>query len=142
LSVGIGAGIKYLIVDDHKVFRNEVYDALLALGASAAEVEQAENGEVAYNMISSKKDGRQYDIIILDWHMPEVTGLELLKQCRAEKEYDNIAFLMLTAETDKDSIIQAMKNGAASYIQKPFVAADFNEKMTKLINFVKSKMAK
>jgi len=139
LEVDIGSGIRFLVVDDHKLLRKVVQDALCAIGAERENIEQAENGEVAYNMLSAKTADRQYEVVILDWYMPEVTGIELLKQCRAESKYDSVTFVMLTFEADKDSILQALEFGASAYIQKPFTELDFREKITTLLHALKEK---
>jgi len=73
------------------------------------------------------------DFIISDWNMPNMTGLELLKAVRADKDLTGLPFLMVTAEGLQKNVLAAVKAGVSNYIVKPFTAEVLNEKIEKII---------
>jgi len=79
-------------------------------------VVEAENGKHALNVLKSE----EVDLIISDWMMPEMTGIEFLKVCKEDEEKKKIPFIMVTAEGQKDSVMEAIKSGVDNYIVKPF----------------------
>lgn len=130
--------LKCLIVDDHQMMRKMVNDILVSMGIS--NIEYAENGKNAYaklneNLVSGKK---QYDLVFLDISMPEVDGYTVLKQCRQDTNYDKVAMVMVTAETEKNQVIKSIKTGATSYIQKPFTEEEFKERLAGVINWLQA----
>ncbi|MDP2105205.1 MAG: response regulator, partial [Desulfobulbaceae bacterium] len=74
------------------------------------------------------------DMIISDWNMPKMTGLELLKNVRANPEWTKIPFIMVTAEAQQDNIILAVKAKVSQYIVKPFTADTLGEKINKVLS--------
>ena len=72
------------------------------------------------------------DLIISDWNMPKMTGIELLKTIRADAKYGRIPVLMVTAEAEKEYILQAIQAGVNNYIVKPFTAEILKEKLEKI----------
>lgn len=92
-------------------------------------LERARNGEEGWDKLM--KD--DYDLIIADWNMPKKTGDELLLQVRADEKTKDIPFLMLTARSDKDSIITAVQAGTSEYIVKPFQTGMLVNKIEKLL---------
>jgi len=105
---------KFLIVDDAIAMRTTVINFLKEIGFS--NFTEAGNGKLAFDLIES---GKQFDIIFSDHHMPELTGLELLKKVRALPAWKTVPFFMLTSETEKGMMIQAVSLGASNYITKP-----------------------
>ena len=75
-----------------------------------------------------------YDLIVSDWNMPNMTGLEFLKAVRADAGLKGIAFIMVTSEADKEKIMEAVQAGVSQYIVKPFNAMQLEEKI-KAIKF-------
>lgn len=130
---------KCLVVDDHGLMRKITKDNLASVGIT--DVDVAENGKVAYEKIiaSLVNDVPQYDIIFLDWSLPEVDGYTVLKQCRQDVRYDNVAIIMVTAETEKDRIIMALKAGATAYLQKPFTSDEFKDKFANILKWIEEK---
>jgi two-component system chemotaxis response regulator CheY len=116
-----------LVVDDFATMR-KVLRNLLKHGGHENVVE-AEDGVAALQIIKTQK----IDFIISDWHMPNMTGLDLLKSVRADKEVSHTPFLMVTAETVPDSIMSALNAGVSSYIVKPFTAEILSERMAKVM---------
>ena len=115
--------IKILSVDDFSTMRRIVKNLLKQLGYF--NVDEAENGEAALEMI---KEGK-YDLIISDWNMPVKTGIQLLRDVRADPALKDIPFLMVTAEAEKDNVLEAMEAGVNNYILKPFTAKVLEDKM-------------
>ncbi|MBU1405472.1 MAG: response regulator, partial [Proteobacteria bacterium] len=85
-------------------------------------------GTTALNVLKSEKIG----LIISDWNMPKMTGLDLLKAVRADASMVNTPFIMVTAEAQQDNIILAVKAKVSQYIVKPFTAETLSEKLNKI----------
>ena len=121
-------GKKVLVVDDSAVMRQIIKKNLKELGFG--ELSEAENGAAGL-----KKAGEEpVDLIVSDWNMPNMTGLEFLKAVRADTSLKGIAFIMVTSESDKEKIMEAVKAGVNQYIVKPFNAIQLEEKI-KAIKF-------
>ncbi|MBF0112877.1 MAG: response regulator, partial [Desulfamplus sp.] len=73
------------------------------------------------------------DLVISDWNMPKMTGLELLKWVRGNKKYAKTPFLMVTAEAQKQNVIEAVQAGVSNYVVKPFTAEAISEKLKKIL---------
>ena len=71
-------------------------------------------------------------MIVSDWNMPNMTGLELLKTVRADAKYKHLPFVMVTAEAEKENIIEAVKAGVSNYVVKPFTGQTLKEKLEKI----------
>jgi two-component system chemotaxis response regulator CheY len=115
--------IRVLVVDDFATMRKVVRNMLRQLGVE--NVNEAENGDEAFRMVKAGNFG----LIVSDWNMPVMTGLEFLKEVRADESTKSIPFLMVTAEALKENIIQAIQAGASNYIVKPFTPQVFEEKL-------------
>jgi two-component system chemotaxis response regulator CheY len=106
--------MKVLVVDDFATMRKIVKNVLKQINIE--NVVEAENGKHALNVLKSE----EVDLIISDWMMPEMTGIEFLKVCKEDEEKKKIPFIMVTAEGQKDSVMEAIKSGVDNYIVKPF----------------------
>jgi two-component system, chemotaxis family, chemotaxis protein CheY len=126
--MAIDTNMKYLIVDDFSTMRRITRGLLKELGAN--NVDEAEDGVQA---LSKLKSGN-FDFVITDWNMPNMTGIELLKAIRADAKLKTLPVLMITAEAKKENIIEAAQNGASGYVVKPFTAATLSEKMNKIFD--------
>lgn len=91
-------------------------------------VEEAEDGADALAKLQSSA----YDFVITDWNMPNMDGLELLKNIRSDAGLATLPVLMVTAEAKKENIIAAAQSGASGYVVKPFTAAILEEKLNKI----------
>jgi len=106
--------MKVLVVDDFATMRKIVKNVLKQINIE--NVVEAENGKHALSVLKSE----DVDLIISDWMMPEMTGIEFLKVCKEDDEKKKIPFIMVTAEGQKDSVMEAIKSGVDNYIVKPF----------------------
>ena len=121
-------GKKVLVVDDSAVMRQIIKKNLKELGFS--DLTEAEDGAAG---LKAAGDGG-FDLIVSDWNMPNMTGLEFLKAVRADGGLKGIAFIMVTSEADKEKIMEAVQAGVNQYIVKPFNAVQLEEKI-KAIKF-------
>ena len=119
--------IRILIVDDFSTMRRIVKNLLNDLGFF--NTAEADDGTSA---LAELRKG-PYDLIITDWNMPGMPGIDLLKQVRADATLAKIPVLMVTAEARKEDIVRAAKDGAAGYIVKPFTKATLEEKVQKIM---------
>ena len=76
---------------------------------------------------------QKVDLILLDWNMPELSGIDFLRQVRAQPEYAELPIIMVTSEAAKYNVIEALKAGATDYIIKPVSEKNFREKMSKVL---------
>ncbi len=122
------ATTRILIVDDMPTIRDLVKNHLRAMGFK--NTIEAEDGELALKcMIDQNNKGEPIEMVICDWNMPKMKGLDLLKQIRATSEWQNLPFVMLTSETDRESVTEAVLAGVSQYIVKPFAAKIFEDKL-------------
>lgn len=118
--------LKVLVVDDHMMMRTMVRQNLESIGFS--DVQTANDGQEALEKIEHALFVKNpYSIVFLDWHMPVMEGVEVLKVCRSKPEFNKTAFIMLTAEQEEKNVLKAIQAGATSYLIKP-VAKDALEK--------------
>lgn len=120
-----------LVVDDMDSIRSLVNSTLNELGVR--KIYLVPNGSVAWKQL---KDTR-IDLIICDWDMPQMSGLELLRLVRASKPHSQIPFLMLTATTEKEKVMEAVEAGASDYLAKPFSPKDLEYRVIKLLRKIK-----
>ncbi|MDT0500543.1 MULTISPECIES: chemotaxis response regulator CheY [unclassified Halomonas] len=115
-----------LVVDDFPTMRRIVRSLLRELGFT--NVEEAEDGQDALNKLKSGG----FEFVVSDWNMPNMDGLEMLKQIRADDSLKELPVLMVTAEAKKENIIAAAQAGANGYVVKPFTSATLEEKLNKI----------
>ncbi|WP_027705448.1 chemotaxis response regulator CheY [Zymobacter palmae] len=118
--------MKFLVIDDFPTMRRIVRNLLKELGYS--NVEEAEDGVDALNKL---REG-SFDFVVSDWNMPNLDGLEMLKQIRQDDQLKHLPVLMVTAEAKKENIIEAAQAGASGYVVKPFTAGTLEEKLNKI----------
>jgi two-component system, chemotaxis family, chemotaxis protein CheY len=117
---------KFLVVDDFSTMRRIVRNLLKELGYT--NVDEAEDGVIALG----KLKGGGFEFVVSDWNMPNMDGLTLLQNIRADADLAKIPVLMVTAEAKKENIIAAAQAGANGYVVKPFTAATLDEKLSKI----------
>jgi len=122
----VDKNMSMLVVDDFPTMRRIVRSLLKELGFN--NVEEAEDGQDALNKLRS---GR-FEFVVSDWNMPNLDGLDMLKQIRADESIKHLPVLMVTAEAKKENIIAAAQAGANGYVVKPFTAAILEEKLNKI----------
>jgi len=118
--------IRILIVDDFSTMRRIVKNLLHDLGY--ANTAEADDGKTAWAALQTG----HFDLVVTDWNMPGMTGLDLLKNVRADARMATLKVLMVTAEAQRDQIIEAAKCGVNGYIIKPFTAVTLKEKLDKI----------
>jgi two-component system, chemotaxis family, chemotaxis protein CheY len=116
-----------LVVDDFSTMRRIVRNVLRELDFK--NILEADDGTTAVDVLATQK----VDLIVSDWNMPKMTGLELLKHVRANDKIKDTPFLMVTAEAQKENIVEAVKAKVSNYIVKPFTAATLGEKLAKIL---------
>ncbi|HON85709.1 MAG TPA: response regulator [Syntrophorhabdaceae bacterium] len=121
-----------LVVDDFSTMRKIIKNVLKQIGIES--VIEAENGKMALDLL--KKE--EINLIISDWIMPEMTGIDFLKACKEDENIKKIPFIMVTAEAQKGNIMEAIKSGVDNYIVKPFTP----EKLQAAIEKAKERIAK
>jgi two-component system chemotaxis response regulator CheY len=118
--------LKFLVVDDFSTMRRIIRNLLKEL--EFTNVDEAEDGLIGLN----KLRGGNYEFVVSDWNMPNMTGIDMLKEIRADSNLKHLPLLMVTAEAKKENIIAAAQAGADGYIVKPFTAAVLEEKLNKI----------
>lgn len=103
-----------LVIDDSRAMRLILGKMLRELGMDVAE---AENGRVALDLIAARLDP---DLVLVDWNMPEMTGIEFLRIVRSDPYSSAARILMITTETDLPQVVRALESGADEYLMKPF----------------------
>lgn len=125
--------VKVLVVDDFPTMRRIVSNLLRHIGFE--HIDEAEDGDDALNILRSGGFG----LVISDWNMPNMEGIDLLRHVRKEPEpLNDIPFLMVAAEAEKEKVIEAIKAGADNYIVKPFTAEILKERLEKIAERKKS----
>jgi len=119
-----------MIVDDSRIMRNTIKGTFSGLSASCKFVE-AQDGEEALKLLEEQA----IHLVLLDWNMPKLSGIDFLKQVRAIDKYKDIPIIMVTSEAAKFNVIEALKNGATDYITKPINLELFKSKLAKLNMF-------
>ena len=122
------SNMKVLVVDDFATMRRIVKNILTQLGYK--NIIEADDGTTALDIIKQEK----IDLIISDWNMPKMTGLDLLKNVRGNPDTATTPFIMVTAEAQQDNIILAVKAKVSQYIVKPFTADTLGEKIDKVLS--------
>jgi len=118
--------IRILVVDDFSTMRRIVKNLLKELGFN--NTDEADDGSTAWPMLQAN----EYDLIVSDWNMPNMTGLDLLEKVRADSTLASTPFLLITAEAKRNQILDVAQAGVDGYIVKPFSASTLYEQMYKI----------
>ncbi len=130
----IDTSLKVLVVDDMSTMRRIIKNVLKQIGFS--DLVEAENGQDALTKLKAGDIG----FIVSDWNMPVMQGIDLLRAVRADAELKHLPFLMVTAEGQKENIIEAVQAGVSNYVVKPFTAEALQAKLEKI--FANAQLAK
>ena len=112
-----------LIVDDSRAMRSILSHILRQLGI---EVSEAANGCEALDRLEQLD---QVQLVMVDWNMPQMNGLEFVRQVRANSRYDDLRLMMVTTETEASQLVTALEAGANEYVMKPFTKDVIQEKL-------------
>ncbi len=119
---------KVLVVDDFATMRRIIKNALKQIGFT--KVMEADDGNAALRELKREKVG----LILADWNMPNMDGLDLLKAVRGDEGLKDIPFIMVTAEGQKDNVLEAVKAEVSNYVIKPFTPETLEEKIKKVLS--------
>jgi two-component system chemotaxis response regulator CheY len=122
--VSLDKAMSILIVDDYKTMLRIIRNLLKQLGFD--NVDEASDGATALQRLREKDFG----LVISDWNMEPMTGLQLLKEVRSDAKLAHIPFVMVTAESKTENVIAAKEAGVTNYIVKPFNAETLKQKLT------------
>lgn len=125
--MSVDKNMNVLIVDDYKTMLRIIGNLLKQLGF--ANVDEATDGSMALQMFKEK----QYGMVISDWNMEPMSGLDLLKSVRALPSNNNVPFIMVTAESKTENVIVAKQAGVSNYIVKPFNADTLKTKIASIL---------
>lgn len=125
--MSVDKNMNVLIVDDYKTMLRIINNLLKQLGFS--NIDEATDGTMALEMFKTKT----YGLVISDWNMEPMSGLDLLKNIRAGHENKNVPFIMITAESKTENVIAAKQAGVNNYIVKPFNAETLKTKMATVL---------
>jgi len=120
--------MRILVVDDFASMRNIIKGLLNQIGFQ--NIEEAKDGSTALEKLKIGK----FDLVICDWNMPKVPGIEVLKAVRNDPRLKDLPFLMVTAKAKKDNVMEAVKAGVNQYIVKPFTAETLQKKIEKIFD--------
>lgn len=115
---------KILVADDMMTMRKIIVKNCKDLGFT--EFVECVDGQVAWAKLNEMTD---IGLVISDWNMPNCTGLDLLKRVRADSRFKNLPFMLVTAESEREQVAEALKAGVDQYVIKPFTADSLRQKM-------------
>ena len=125
--MSVDMNMNILIVDDYKTMLRIIRNLLKQLGFN--NVDEATDGSMALQKLRDK----DYGLVISDWNMEPMTGIQLLREVRADSKLKNLPFIMITAESKTENVIAAKEAGVNNYIVKPFNAATLKTKLASVI---------
>lgn len=125
--MALNTNIKILVVDDFATMRKIIKNILIQLGFR--DILEADDGTTALELLKKHK----VDLIICDWNMPKMPGIELLKAIRSNENLKDMKFIMVTAEAQKENVVEAIKHGVNQYVVKPFTPETLKEKLEKVL---------
>lgn len=125
--MAVDKSMQVLVVDDYNTMRRIIRNLLKQLGFD--NVDEAADGGEAFTKLHEKN----YGLVISDWNMEPMTGMELLKKVRADAKVKNLPFIMVTAESKPENVIAAKQAGVSNYIVKPFNAETLKTKMSSVL---------
>jgi len=120
-------GIKILLVDDSSTMRRIQKNTLVKIGYN--EIDEAEDGEDALKKITANK----YNLVLMDWNMPIMNGLDCLKKVKGDDALKDVPVIMVTSESEKSRIIEAIQAGASNYLVKPFQPDTLRDKILAVV---------
>jgi two-component system, chemotaxis family, chemotaxis protein CheY len=120
--------MKILLVDDSNTMRRIQKNTLIQIGYE--DVSEAADGKLAVDFLKANPG---IDLVLMDWNMPNMTGIEALKVIKADPAINKIPVIMVTSESEKTRIIEAIQAGAANYVVKPFQPDTLKEKIVATI---------
>jgi two-component system chemotaxis response regulator CheY len=127
VAMSVDMNMNILIVDDYKTMLRIIRNLLKQLGFN--NVDEATDGSMALQKLRDK----DYGLVISDWNMEPMTGIQLLREVRADSKLKNLPFIMITAESKTENVVAAKEAGVNNYIVKPFNAATLKTKLSSVL---------
>lgn len=124
--------LRVLVVDDYPLLTAalaRIFDRRMAVT-----ITEATDGQHALDLLTNGQGSEPFHLIFVDWHMPRMTGIELLAKCKSLPELAHIPIIFISAERDKANIVRALKAGAVDYITKPIAEAELAIKVFAILN--------
>ncbi len=119
---------KFLVIDDFATMRKIIKKVLNELGYT--NIMEADDGVTAWPIIQeAHTKGEPFQFVISDWNMPQMQGIQLLKNCRADARFKDLPFMLVTAESEQKQILEAAKAGVSNYVVKPFNSLTLKQKL-------------
>lgn len=125
--MAVDMNMKVLIVDDYKTMLRVLHNLLRQMNFT--NIEEAEDGAAALEKLRQDDFG----LVISDWNMEPMSGMDLLKEVRADDKMKDLPFIMITAESSSENVIAAKEAGVSNYIVKPFTADTFQTKLVSVL---------
>lgn len=125
--MAVDLNMKVLIVDDYKTMLRILRNLLRQLNFT--NIDEAEDGAEALTKLRQEK----FDLVISDWNMEPMTGIQLLREVRADDSLKHLPFIMITAESKSENVIAAKEAGVSNYIVKPFNAETLKTKLVSVL---------
>ena len=125
--MAVDMNMPVLIVDDYKTMLRIIRNLLKQLGFN--NVDEAMDGGAALTKLRQK----DFSLVVSDWNMNPMTGLQLLQEVRKDEKLKSMPFIMVTAESKTDNVVAAKEAGVSNYIVKPFNAATLKSKLVSVI---------
>jgi two-component system chemotaxis response regulator CheY len=126
--------LKILVIDDMTSMRHLI--KLQLVDAGFINIVEANDGATALPMIiAAKKEGKAFDLILSDWNMPEMSGIDLLKILRKTPGLEKLPFLMITMEAEQLNVEVAIKKGVTEFLVKPFTGLMLRNKINKIFKY-------
>lgn len=122
----VDKNMRVLVVDDFSTMRRIIKNILRQIGFN--NIVEADDGTTAWEILNKDK----IDFVVSDWNMPQMSGIELLRKVRSSEEFQDMPFLMVTAEAQQENIIEAVQAKVSNYIVKPFTAETLGAKIDKI----------
>jgi two-component system chemotaxis response regulator CheY len=119
---------KVLVVDDMAVMRKYVRQCLAGQGLD--NIVESDDGDTAWQLVlDSLSQGKPFDLVITDWNMPRMQGIDFLRLMRLDERTAKLPVLMLTAEGSQHQIIEAIQAGVSAYLVKPFTPENLSSRL-------------
>jgi two-component system chemotaxis response regulator CheY len=126
--MAVDKNIRILVVDDSSAIRRIVTSALKQIGFK--NITEAADGALAWEVLKSET----IQLILSDYKMPRMSGMELLEKVRESREHRNIPFVMVTAEAQKEAVVEAVQKRVSGYIVKTFKPDELGSKILKVVS--------
>jgi len=122
--------MRILIVDDSRIMRNIVKNTLQGLQYPAETFLEAADGDQAWSILETQ----EVSLLLVDWNMPGLNGLDLVKKLRATAKFQSLPIIMVTSEAAKYNVIEAVKAGVSEYLVKPVAEKSLEEKIRRVLD--------